>query len=128
MKNKNRFREKTLLEDYQRDMRRSRRLLILALAVILAAFILGFWMLFTTVAQATSLRTQFEYNYPSNVRHQCRQVGKDYGYLYAIQCAETVLENRRIEEVRQSQLALNQAKIDYLEDNNHRHRGRRIRR
>jgi len=123
--NNNRFREKTRLEKHQREVRRSRRILITALAVLFASLILGFWMLFTTAAQATSLRTQFEYNYPSNVRHQCRQVGKDYGYLYAIQCAETVLENRRIEEVRQSQLALNQAKIDYLED---RHHGRRVRR
>jgi len=127
-RNNNRFKKQILLEKQQRDMRRSRRILLFALTIILAAFITGFWMLFTTAAQAMT-------NQERNIYDQCvyetrtpTRVGWNKNPRLAEQCYSQVMRNIQQRRVEDSYIRANNAYADYLEDNNHRHHGRRVRR
>jgi len=74
--------------------------------IAVAAWVVIFMLGGIIDAHAMSDKSRFENTYSYQVRNICRDIGTTYGYGYAIQCANRVLENQRREELRISTLEL----------------------
>jgi hypothetical protein len=65
-----------------------------------------------TESTAQTYKSYYEYNYSYYVRTACRESGQNYGYYYAILCANNLIDYIKKEEIRQAQLDLMKSETD----------------